>query len=257
MVSAWSVHSLCSTPPQFVWICTPECRLFADYYHQYLARLGMRIHTITATLDQFQNWPQDRIVPYVTHAAYLRLLIPQLVPAGRAIYLDCDTIARRDIQDLWHMDLGGYPIGGVDNFLTEPENPNPPILPPGVPYINSGVLLMDLDALRRDQFDRRAWDIVREQQDCIMAGDQCVINGYLGTRKLLMPAEWNTIIKSSRTSELEFESLVADPSIGIMHFTDAHKPWHLLTANTAIRQFWYQHAASLQAALQAAGAKLH
>lgn len=98
--------------------------------------------------------------------AYARLLIPELLSRdySRALYLDGDMIALRDIAPLFDADLEGKPLGAIRDFgmcgmvaagdaegkhwqeyLREHLG-----FSKAEAYINSGLLLMDLEAWRRD-----------------------------------------------------------------------------------------------------------
>ena len=75
-----------------------------------------------------------------TWMSLMRLAIPRLLPEERRVlYLDCDTIVRQDIGELFDLDLGGCLLAAV----LEPDKSRD-----GRRYYNAGVLLMDLDALR-------------------------------------------------------------------------------------------------------------
>src|SRR5712691_8251281 len=97
--------------------------------------------------------------PGQSHMTYCRILLPQLVNVPRLIYLDCDTLVFRDLSDLFDLELAPRKVlAGVrdsetlslsqDSFvLAKAMN-----LPAEGAYFNSGVMLMNLDDLRRQHF---------------------------------------------------------------------------------------------------------
>ncbi len=82
-----------------------------------------------------------------------RLFLPELLPAVAAcLYLDADTLACDSLEPLWLTDLSGYWLGAVTNVFQPNHRGRPKEL--GLPsrdvYFNSGVLLMHLEEMRRD-----------------------------------------------------------------------------------------------------------
>lgn len=95
-----------------------------------------------------------------TEAALYRLLAPQLLDyeIKKLIYLDADTIINLDILELWQEQIGDGGLAAVrelsmterygEGFVTE-DNAVQGRFVRAVDYFNSGVLLLDLERLRR------------------------------------------------------------------------------------------------------------
>lgn len=90
-----------------------------------------------------------------------RLYLPELLPdISKIIYLDCDILANGDIKGLWEMDADGFCAAGrfdppLLGFVPLPEEKRKKMEPfweeiDWNSYINSGVLLMNLDRIRRE-----------------------------------------------------------------------------------------------------------
>lgn len=76
----------------------------------------------------------------------MRLVLPKLLPRfKKALWLDCDTIIDADISELFDIDLTGYYVAGVK----EPQKSENRI------YLNAGVLLFNLEEIRKDRFHER------------------------------------------------------------------------------------------------------
>jgi lipopolysaccharide biosynthesis glycosyltransferase len=256
-VSTYSVFKSSKTRVKFYWICSGYAVLHAEFYRKLLAELGIDITLIEVSDDLFASWKKDLIVPHIPKAAYMRILIPDLVNENRVIYLDSDTIVRADLSELYNIDLGSTPIGGTYNFFEKSESHiRPPILNHDVPYINSGVLVMDLDKLRRDDFSRKAEEIHRVHYDKIMASDQCVINKYLEKNKTLIDRKWNYMAKGSKFTEAEFEHLLVDEDIRVLHFTDCSKPWEVIGRNRAMSRFWWSIANDMRDEIEKTGSEI-
>ncbi|HEX3776566.1 MAG TPA: glycosyltransferase family 8 protein [Polyangiaceae bacterium] len=174
-------------------------------------------------------------------AAYARFLIPELLPESveRALYLDCDLIARRCVGEL-------YEIPMKDRVaLAVPDMGAPFVCSPwGTPHwfefgrnpadanFNSGVLLMDLVAWRREKLREQLLDYVRSDR---YGGnlDQEALNAVLGNRIGHLDPHWNQqgeVHKKLYSVALPYhrdlvESVRADP--WIVHYSTWPKPWIL------------------------------
>ena len=79
-----------------------------------------------------------------TYMTLMRLALPELLPdEHRVLWLDCDTVVIKDISELFDIDLEGNYFGAVE----EPGRSKRPFI-----YHNTGVLLIDLDALRDGKY---------------------------------------------------------------------------------------------------------
>ena len=77
---------------------------------------------------------------------YARLWIAKFLPeVSRCIYIDSDTMVLDSLSELYSWDLGGKSYGMVMGCIPEYG-------------FNSGVILMDLDKIRKDD----KWDALRE-----------------------------------------------------------------------------------------------
>ncbi|MCL2881116.1 MAG: hypothetical protein FWF29_12805 [Treponema sp.] len=89
-----------------------------------------------------------------------RLLIPEVLPLEKVIYLDCDIVIDMDIRELWEIPLDDFSIAGVRDVVNESglrlgtSNAYRWKLIGCDPktYINSGVMLMNLTRIRQ-KFD--------------------------------------------------------------------------------------------------------
>jgi lipopolysaccharide biosynthesis glycosyltransferase len=133
-------------------------------------------------------------------ANYFRLLLPEVVPAHlhRVLYLDADLLVRADLAPLWEAEMGGAPLLAARDY-SAPVVGAPYGLPnhaalglaADTPYLNSGVLLMDLRRWREEEIARRVLEYTRRHADLVRYADQDGINAVLaGTWGELDP-RWN------------------------------------------------------------------
>ena len=129
---------------------------------------------------------------HVTKEAYYRLLLPDVLPKedSRTIYMDVDVLCvRGGIRELWETDLRGNPVGAVldDNTGWKRGLLG---LAKGM-YFCSGLLLMDLAALRSDGFVEKLLAATQAYSDKLIWMDQDVINIVFDGNIRKLPDTWN------------------------------------------------------------------
>ncbi len=181
---------------------------------------------------------------WVSDAVYLRLAMGEALPEkSRALYLDSDTIVRRDLRPLLARRLNGAPLAAV----RDPQNPVLKLgialpgwkelgLPGDREYFNSGVMLMDLDACRRCQIFERARDFLVDHPGSVRFWDQDALNWSVGESWQRLEREWNTFALTPLIERGDFvhyaesvmplAELVADEATAaVLHFAGPDKPW--------------------------------
>ena len=136
--------------------------------------------------------------PGRSHMAYCRILLPHLLDVPRLIYLDCDVLVFRDLSPLNDLQLSdGKVIAAVPDSETSCLAEDSPLLAkaihlrPGGAYFNSGVMLMNLNELRRGHFFQRAVEFLNSWRGKYRFHDQSAINFVLHDQIEPLPAEWN------------------------------------------------------------------
>ncbi len=172
----------------------------------------------------FAGWREGS---HVTLATYMRLLIPQVIAAPKALYLDCDVLVTGNIRPLLTAGLRNAVLAGTpDYYFTGAADRTPPFRPLCRDrYVNAGVLLMDLDQMRRDDLLRTATGIYQANPRQIFAHDQCILNKYAEGRKALLDETWNFQVRPYEFQRAEWIELMRSGKVAILHFSDAVKPW--------------------------------
>ena len=96
---------------------------------------------------------------YYTQATYYRLFIPSMYPQyDKALYIDCDIVIRADLAKLYNINIGNKLVGATtDEFVMNYPSIQPYFtqclgLNKVSDYFNAGVLLMNLEDLRKYRF---------------------------------------------------------------------------------------------------------
>jgi UDP-D-galactose:(glucosyl)LPS alpha-1,3-D-galactosyltransferase len=185
-----------------------------------------------------------RVDGWASDAVYLRLSIGDALPdAEAALYLDADTLVRRDLRPLLTKELAAAPLGAV----RDPQNPRlaqgiamPGWSTLGLPgereYFNSGVMLMNLtECRRRDLFVQAARFLV-DHPECARFWDQDALNWAVADSWVRLDRRWNTFALSPLASRADFvhyaepvmpfATLLADETTAsVLHFAGPDKPW--------------------------------
>ena len=168
----------------------------------------------------------DRGSAHLSVAAFSRLLISTLLPEeNRCLWVDSDVLVCRDLGELWNVDLQGKTVGAVQCYYV-PNVGNPHGIPyvkeasdlPEVPYFNSGIMVLDLDAWRRAGIDSQIQSFLNEFGNRLNAADQDVLNGVFLNRWQPLPGYWNDQEAANRKANPAGEM--------IRHFSGPQKPWN-------------------------------
>lgn len=172
-----------------------------------------------------------------TFGAFYRLFIPTVLPAdvSKAIYLDGDIIVTLDINELWQIELGEKIFGVV----TEAENKvnaasffilcRNNVLK-AEDYFNSGVILMNLDALRTSESTMtKGIHFLVENSTYNQFPYQDVLNYCFATQTLKLPLKFNMLVKNWRKINLEENKAIyhyaGGKSFGLNMRDQFHKLW--------------------------------
>lgn len=113
-------------------------------------------------------------------STFARLWLTELLPnVERVLYLDCDTLVRSPLDELWLTQLGDIEsVAGVLDAVSA-INKAKIGLSPDAPYINAGVMLIDLDKWRESRALDTFTEFLRTHSGRVPHNDQGVINGCL------------------------------------------------------------------------------
>ncbi|MGI5962173.1 MAG: glycosyltransferase family 8 protein [Lawsonibacter sp.] len=165
---------------------------------------------------------------------YDRIFAAHYLPEtlDRVLYLDPDLIINGSLEELWSLDLGDNWYAAASHVAKGLERLNAIRLQADAsgPYINSGVLLMNLAALRQNQQLSPVFHYVQEHRHSLFLPDQDIISALYGDHILrLNPYRYNM-------TERLFAAAVLNPlwhmdfnwvreNSRIIHFCGRNKPW--------------------------------
>lgn len=166
-----------------------------------------------------------RLRDYYSEAIYYRMFIPSMFPElKRAVYLDSDIVLNDDVAKLYFSDIGDSLMGVVtdESVITVPVFCDYVKRQIGVrepsEYFNSGVLLMNLEAIRREKIEEKFLYLLKKFNFNTVAPDQDYLNFLCRDRLTYLPCGWNK-------HAIEGRDIPAD-ELHLIHFNMFNKPWH-------------------------------
>ena len=190
---------------------------------------------------------------------YYRLIIPEIMPSyHKILYLDCDMVADRDVAELYDLDLKGAIIGAAKDidvagqlnlnqnnwqtYATETLGLDSPY-----DYFQAGVLILDLDGLRKTASSQKMIKLALSQS--FRCHDQDVLNIICKNKVTYIPQQWNTLMDWQEPGRSRMQILKMAPrklfeeysaarkQPYLIHYAGYQKPWDVVDCDFA-EYFW-------------------
>ena len=166
---------------------------------------------------------------------YYRLFIASLFPQYKKIvYLDCDLVVLGDVSELYNTEMGGNIIAAVPDRhvkstaeFREYAKKAVGVDPDG--YVNAGVLVINLDAFRKNGIMEKAISLMTEYDFDLLDPDQAYLNYLCHTRIHALDGAWNSIPSGNPCGRKK-----------IVHFALYKKPWQYDDVEDG--EFFWQYA---------------
>ena len=190
---------------------------------------------------------------------YYRLIIPEIMPNyHKILYLDCDMVADHDVAELYDFDLKGAVIGAAKDidvagqlnlnqnnwqtYATETLGLDSPY-----DYFQAGVLILDLDGLRRTMSSEDMIQMALTHS--YRCHDQDILNIVCKNKVTYLPQQWNTLMDWQEIGRSRMDILKMAPRQlyeaytqarkrpYLIHFAGYQKPWDVVDCDFA-EYFW-------------------
>ena len=159
---------------------------------------------------------------YFTLTIYFRLFIPALFPQyDKGIYIDSDVVLVDDIAKLFDIELGDNLIGACNDLSIADIPPLVAYTEQAIgvkreEYINSGVLLMNLKAMREKGLEEHFLSLLGQHHFDSIAPDQDYLNAMCNGKILYLEEGWDAMPNEAKPP-LESPHLI--------HYNLFSKPW--------------------------------
>lgn len=207
-------------------------------------KYGIKI--IFIEIDSFNKYfDKDIDIKRYSLSMFSRILADKLLPNDikRIIYLDCDTLINDNLLDLYNINLNEKTIGAVNDYRSIYYQKNLDIKKNNC-YINSGVLLIDLDKYRNNNYSKKIIDCIKKYNGIFEFPDNDAICKVLQDDIFLLPIKYNMISVFYMTNNKELKILrkphimdddkiisISKKNPSIIHFTTMFlmngRPWYL------------------------------
>lgn len=175
---------------------------------------------------------------YYSKTTYFRLFIPDLYPQfDKVLYLDSDIVILSDVADLYNEDmesnlLAAAPDDVVQTIEVFREYAEKVV---GVAtyknYFNAGILLMNLDELRKFKFQEKFLYLL-ETVKFSVAQDQDYLNRLCKGRVKLLENTWDRMPIGG--------DIINRDELHIIHYNLAFKPWHF--EDILYKEYFWKYA---------------
>lgn len=180
---------------------------------------------------------------------YYRLFASQVLPkeVDRILYLDPDIVVIKSLKELYNMDFeGNYFIGATHvRGLLRKFNEIRVSAPKNAPYINTGVMLMNISKLREEQDINAVYEYINKHKHKFTLPDQDVLCGLYGDKvKLVDQLKYNisdriiTFNNLRRKNKIDL-NWVKENTV-IIHYCGRNKPWKKKYSGI-LGDFYYQY----------------
>lgn len=165
---------------------------------------------------------------HVSIATMLRLFMVECMTevSGRVLYLDLDVVVHTSLDWIYKVDLG--PTGVMArSSIKRPLSHWGKKFKTSLRYenkksFNAGVLVLDFDLLRKDDFTK---EVLETWSSCPACNDQFILNLYCDGKYAELTWEYN-IFNNYQVDRRRFNRDKKDPSYEyILHYAGTVKPW--------------------------------
>lgn len=190
-------------------------------------------------------------IKHITTPTYYRLLLPDLLKdCDKCIYIDGDTCVCDDLYNLYAIDLGHNYIGAVEALIYyEKTDYHASRLnikdKKSFKYFNAGVLLMNLNEMRKNQIADQFLKLIGEQFE---SQDQDIINIVCCGKIQRISSSYNVMTRYHTWERERFETILGKEYANvyleavkkpvIVHYANKIKPWD--NPNMAYARYWWE-----------------
>lgn len=171
--------------------------------------MGLKNITIPLYGDFRRRGVGDRI----TQTAYLKLFLTMLPnDYSKVIFLDGDIICHKPLNDLWNMDCKYINVCESHNYGKKQAQEL------GLEkYANTGVMVMNLDNLRRIDFTKKCVLVQNMQLNTLWCHDETCINVAMSDKLNFIPQVFNACVNR------EYDEQILSKDVYLSHYIGKHK----------------------------------
>ena len=205
----------------------------SDFPNEWIKQINKRLEKFDSeiincrvTSEQISRYKTD-----ISYTVFLRYFVSDFVKEDKALYLDCDLLVTKNLDDLFSTDLQDYPLAAVRDFGGRAYF--------GREMFNAGVLLINNFLWKQENMTQKLIDLTNEWHDKVDQADQSILNMLFENRWLELDFDYNHIVIHRQFTDYRLP--VGQDYPGIIHYLSHRKPWKDLAAQTYRDVWWYYH----------------
>lgn len=206
----------------------------SDFPNEWIKQLNKRLEKFDSeiincrvTSEQISRYKTD-----ISYTVFLRYFVADFVKEDKALYLDCDLVVTKNLDNLFETDLQDYPLAAVRDYGGRVYY--------GREMFNAGVLLINNRLWKQENMSQRLIDLTNEWHDKVDQADQSILNMLFENRWIEMEFDNNHVVIHKQFTDYELPAGQDYP--GIIHYLSHRKPWFDLAAQTYRDVWWYYHS---------------
>ncbi len=205
----------------------------SDFPNEWIKQINKRLEKFDSeiincrvTSEQISRYKTD-----ISYTVFLRYFVADFVKEDRALYLDCDLVVTKNLDDLFATDLQDYPLAAVRDFGGRAYF--------GREMFNAGVLLINNVLWKQENMTQKLIDLTNEWHDKVDQADQSILNMLFENKWLELDFDYNHIVIHKQFTDYQIPEGQDYPAI--IHYLSHRKPWKDLAAQTYRDVWWYYH----------------
>ena len=196
-------------------------------------RYNVGLKFLEIDLEILKDCPTNDNEHYGNIMMYARILLPSMLPnLDKVIYLDCDLVVCKDLKSLWETDVNDVAVAMAPDLWYQDKETLSRL---GINnnYLNSGVIVMNLDYWRKHDVQNRLLSYIIDKGNELIYNDQDALNVILNDERRQLSARYNVtpyyfhrnLDNYPKEMQEEIQESRFDPVV--YHYLGPIKPWSL------------------------------
>lgn len=187
-----------------------------------LEKINCEIINARVEENQVNSYKTD-----ISYTVFLRYFIPDFVEEDKALYLDCDLVVTKNLDELFSIDLDDYPLAAVKDLG-------------GLHYyneviFNAGVMLINNKRWKEESITQKLIELTNKYHNTVSQADQSILNMLFKDKWLELDFSYNAI--TLHTDFANYNLFDIDYPV-IIHYLTERKPWKPYS-QCVFREVWW------------------
>ena len=180
---------------------------------------GLKINYIKPNIKMLKGL---KVQKKFTIATYYKFCLLESVKSDKLLYLDSDLVVDRDVDEIYHKELGSKIALAVEDEDISKSHKIQLGLDEKEPYFNAGFLMINMQKWRQEKINYKAMKFIRDNPQKVQFSDQDGLNFALRGKWKKVESSWNSLAK-----RYYFKSKPSSKKL-IIHYAGFLKPWNFI-----------------------------